>query len=107
MPPRLRLPRRRPRLPGRKWLSYAIGLATGVLVTMLMLGSRLPLQPLEVAGDWTTLELVRQIVGLNDPYTVRQACLAMESMDLSPLVPQISRPLAAKLVVVMFMAPMT
>jgi pimeloyl-ACP methyl ester carboxylesterase len=38
-------------------------------------------------------ELVREIVGLNDPYTVRQACLAMESMDLSPLVPQISRPL--------------
>jgi 3-oxoadipate enol-lactonase len=37
--------------------------------------------------------LVRQIVGLNDPYTVRQACLAMEEMDLSPLVPQISRPL--------------
>lgn len=38
-------------------------------------------------------ELVRQIVNLNDPYTVRQACLAMERMDLSPLVPQISRPL--------------
>jgi pimeloyl-ACP methyl ester carboxylesterase len=38
-------------------------------------------------------ELVRGIVALNDPYTVRQACLAMESMDLSPLVPQIVRPL--------------
>jgi pimeloyl-ACP methyl ester carboxylesterase len=38
-------------------------------------------------------ELVREIVGLNDPYTVRQACLAMENMDLSPLVPTISRPL--------------
>src|SRR3954463_1636193 len=38
-------------------------------------------------------ELVRSIVGLNDPYTVRQACLAMEGMDLSPLVPQITRPL--------------
>jgi pimeloyl-ACP methyl ester carboxylesterase len=38
-------------------------------------------------------ELVRGIVGLNDPYTVRQACLAMENMDLSPLVPQIARPL--------------
>src|SRR5213592_1482228 len=38
-------------------------------------------------------ELVRSIVALNDPYTVRQACLAMENMDLSPLVPQISRPL--------------
>jgi len=38
-------------------------------------------------------QLVRDIVGLNDPYTVRQACLAMEKMDLSPLVPQISRPL--------------
>ena len=38
-------------------------------------------------------QLVRDIVGLNDPYTVRQACLAMETMDLSPLVPKISRPL--------------
>jgi len=38
-------------------------------------------------------ELVRGIVALNDPYTVRQACLAMEEMDLSPLVPQLSRPL--------------
>jgi pimeloyl-ACP methyl ester carboxylesterase len=38
-------------------------------------------------------QLVRDIVGLNDPYTVRQACLAMENMDLSPLVPGISRPL--------------
>jgi pimeloyl-ACP methyl ester carboxylesterase len=38
-------------------------------------------------------ELVREIVGLNDPYTVRQACLAMEAMDLSPLVRQIARPL--------------
>ncbi|HZQ65628.1 MAG TPA: alpha/beta hydrolase [Gaiellaceae bacterium] len=37
--------------------------------------------------------LVRDIVALNDPYTVRQACLAMETMDLSPLVPKISRPL--------------
>jgi pimeloyl-ACP methyl ester carboxylesterase len=38
-------------------------------------------------------ELVRGIVSLNDPYTVRQACLAMEQMDLSELVPAISRPL--------------
>ncbi len=38
-------------------------------------------------------QLVRDIVALNDPYTVRQACLAMEIMDLSPLVPQIARPL--------------
>ncbi len=38
-------------------------------------------------------ELVRGIVALNDPYTVRQGCLAMENMDLSPLVPKISRPL--------------
>ncbi len=38
-------------------------------------------------------ELVRGIVALNDPYTVRQACLAMETMDLTSLVPEISRPL--------------
>ena len=40
-----------------------------------------------------TFELVRTVIGWNDPYTVRQACLAMERMDLSPLVPRISRPL--------------
>jgi len=40
-----------------------------------------------------TFDLVRAVIGLNDPYTVRQACLAMEEMDLSPLVPQISTPL--------------
>ena len=38
-------------------------------------------------------ELVRSVIALNDPYTVRQACLAMEEMDLSGLVPQIARPL--------------
>ena len=38
-------------------------------------------------------QLVRDIVGLNDPYTVRQACLAMENMDLTELVPKIARPL--------------
>ena len=38
-------------------------------------------------------ELVRSVIALNDAYTVRQACLAMEEMDLSELVPQISRPL--------------
>jgi pimeloyl-ACP methyl ester carboxylesterase len=43
--------------------------------------------------DGDIFQLVRDIVGLNDPYTVRQACLAMENMDLSPLVPGISRPL--------------
>ncbi|HZR91802.1 MAG TPA: alpha/beta hydrolase [Gaiellaceae bacterium] len=40
-----------------------------------------------------TFELVRTVIGWNDPYTVRQACLAMEQMDLSPLVPRIERPL--------------
>ena len=40
-----------------------------------------------------TFELVRSVIGANDPYTVRQACLAMEAMDLSPLVPRIERPL--------------
>lgn len=40
-----------------------------------------------------TFALVRTVIGWNDPYTVRQACLAMERMDLSPLVPRISRPL--------------
>lgn len=40
-----------------------------------------------------TFRLVRSVIGVNDPYTVRQACIAMEEMDLSPLVPQIERPL--------------
>jgi pimeloyl-ACP methyl ester carboxylesterase len=36
---------------------------------------------------------VKRIVAMNSPYTVRQACLAMEEMDLEPLVDQISRPI--------------
>jgi pimeloyl-ACP methyl ester carboxylesterase len=40
-----------------------------------------------------TFELVRAVIGWNDPYTVRQACIAMEEMDLTPLVSQIDRPL--------------
>jgi 3-oxoadipate enol-lactonase len=40
-----------------------------------------------------TFELVRTVIGWNDPYTVRQANLAMENMDLTELVPRIERPL--------------
>jgi pimeloyl-ACP methyl ester carboxylesterase len=36
---------------------------------------------------------VKRIVAMNSPYTVRQACLAMERMDLEPLVDQIARPI--------------
>lgn len=38
-------------------------------------------------------DAVKRIVNANSPYTVRQACLAMETMDLEPLVGQIRRPL--------------
>ena len=38
-------------------------------------------------------ENVTRIVSANSPYTVRQACMAMETMDLEPLVGQIRRPL--------------
>ena len=48
---------------------------------------------LESEAGKDTFEQVRSIVMLNDPYTVRQACLAMESMDLTPLVKKIKRPL--------------
>ena len=48
---------------------------------------------LELEAGKDTFEQVRSIVMLNDPYTVRQACLAMESMDLTPLVKKIKRPL--------------
>jgi 3-oxoadipate enol-lactonase len=40
-----------------------------------------------------TFEVVRNLVAMNDPYTVRQACFAMEKMDLEPLIPKISKPL--------------
>jgi 3-oxoadipate enol-lactonase len=58
-------------------------------VTTQAVGARF----IESPDGESIFQLVRDIVGLNDPYTVRQACLAMENMDLSPLVPQISRPL--------------
>jgi pimeloyl-ACP methyl ester carboxylesterase len=38
-------------------------------------------------------ENVRAVIRKNSPYTVRQACLAMEQMDLEPLVPSIRRPI--------------
>jgi pimeloyl-ACP methyl ester carboxylesterase len=38
-------------------------------------------------------ENVRAVVRKNSPYTVRQACLAMEQMDLEPLARQIQRPI--------------
>ncbi len=40
-----------------------------------------------------TFGVVRSVIGVNDPYTVRQACIAMEQMDLSPRVPEIERPM--------------
>jgi 3-oxoadipate enol-lactonase len=58
-------------------------------VTTQAVGARF----LESEEGKDTFTLVRQVIGWNDPYTVRQACLAMEEMDLSPLVPGISRPL--------------
>jgi pimeloyl-ACP methyl ester carboxylesterase len=48
---------------------------------------------LESEEGTDTFELVRAVIGWNDPYTVRQACLAMENMDLTELVPRIERPL--------------
>jgi pimeloyl-ACP methyl ester carboxylesterase len=58
-------------------------------VTTQAVGARF----LESEQGANTFELVRSVIGINDPYTVRQACIAMEEMDLSPLVPQIERPL--------------
>jgi 3-oxoadipate enol-lactonase len=48
---------------------------------------------LESEAGENTFALVRTVIGWNDPYTVRQACLAMENMDLTELVPKIDRPL--------------
>src|SRR5262249_35665382 len=48
---------------------------------------------LESQAGRDTFALVRQVIAQNDPYTGRQARLAMEGMDLSPLVPRIERPL--------------
>jgi pimeloyl-ACP methyl ester carboxylesterase len=48
---------------------------------------------LETEAGEGMFELVRDITALMDPFTVRAACLAMEKMDLSPLVPKIAKPL--------------
>ena len=58
-------------------------------VTTQAVGARF----LESEDGRNTFELVRSVIGVNDPYTVRQACIAMEEMDLTPLVPLIERPL--------------
>lgn len=64
--------------------------------------------PLDVLSDLVTIqavsasfieanpgifETVRSVVNRNSPYTVRQACLAMERMDLEPLARSIRRPI--------------
>jgi pimeloyl-ACP methyl ester carboxylesterase len=38
-------------------------------------------------------DIVTRVVAANSPYTVRQACMAMEAMDLEPLISQIRRPI--------------
>ena len=58
-------------------------------VTTQAVGARF----LESEEGKDTFDLVRAVIGWNDPYTVRQACLAMENMDLTELVPKIERPL--------------
>ena len=58
-------------------------------VTTQAVGARF----LESEEGKDTFDLVRTVIGWNDPYTVRQACLAMENMDLTELVPKIERPL--------------
>lgn len=58
-------------------------------VTTQAVGARF----LETEEGKGTFDVVRTVIGRNDAYTVRQACLAMEEMDLSPLVPDISTPL--------------
>ena len=48
---------------------------------------------LEKPEGENTFEMVRQITRLNSTFTVRQACLAMERMDLEPLVRTLERPI--------------
>lgn len=57
------------------------------LLTIQAVGAEFVEQHPEVFAD------VRRLVGTNSPFTVRQACLAMEEMDLEPLVDRIRRPL--------------
>jgi pimeloyl-ACP methyl ester carboxylesterase len=38
-------------------------------------------------------DIVTRVVAANSPYTVRQACMAMEAMDLEPLISEIRRPI--------------
>ena len=40
-----------------------------------------------------TFDMVRHVIRLNPPYTIRWACLAMESMDIEPIARQIRRPI--------------
>ena len=48
---------------------------------------------LEKPEGENTFEMVREITRLNSTFTVRQACLAMEEMDLEPLVRTLERPI--------------
>lgn len=41
----------------------------------------------------STFDMVRSVINLNDPFTIKACCLAMENMDLEYLVPSIKTPI--------------
>jgi len=74
----------------RNWRNMSDGLPIhelADLVTIQAVGASF----LEANPD--TFAMVRNLVAMNDPYTVRQACFAMENMDLEPLIKRITKPL--------------
>ncbi len=46
-----------------------------------------------IAANPGIFDMVRSVIAKNSPYTVRQACLAMETMDIEHLARQIRRPI--------------
>ena len=74
----------------RNWRQQAEGLPLDVLsdlVTIQAVSSGF------IEENPDIFDTVRSVINKNSPHTVRQACLAMETMDLEPLVSDIGRPI--------------
>ena len=87
------------RLPGEAELAREFGVSRGTVREALPLDDFCDLLTIQAVGagfleeNPGVFDNVKRIVAMNSPYTVRQACLAMERMDLEPLVDQIARPI--------------
>lgn len=74
----------------RNWRRQAEGLPLDELSDLVTIQA---VSATFIEGNPDIFDNVRAVINKNSPFTVRQACLAMETMDLEPLVGRIERPI--------------